>query len=69
MEDLDQIDTPPAGAPEPDPRLVAVQEAADALRAAIDGLPDTLSRMHARAHADAVPIYAAQAIREEAEHG
>lgn len=48
----------------PDPRLVAVQEAAAALKAACERLPDTPSREHALAHADAVPIYAAQAIRE-----
>lgn len=60
MNEHDQIDTP-------DPRLVAVREAADALVAAIERLPDTDSRRHARAHADAVPIYAAQAIREGGE--
>lgn len=48
-----------------DPRLVAVQEATDALKAACNDLPPTPSREHALAHVGAVPIYAAQAIKEE----
>lgn len=49
----------------PDPRLVAVTDAADALKTACSSLPDTPSRHHALAHLDAVTVYAAQAIREE----
>jgi hypothetical protein len=67
MEDHDQTEArpePEAPLP-PDPRLMAVQEAADALKAACQQLPDTDGRMHALAHVGAVPIYAAQAIREE----
>lgn len=48
---------------------MAAQEAADALKAACNELPDTLSRGHALAHLDAVVIYAVQAIREEAGGG
>jgi hypothetical protein len=59
MED-EQATTPP----EPDPRLVAVQEAADALIAACERLPGTVNRGHAIAHARSVPIWAAQALRE-----
>jgi hypothetical protein len=53
----------------PDPRLVAVQQAYDALKVAVGTLPNTPSRIHALAHADAVPIYAKQAIREEGQGG
>ena len=71
MEDNDQTDTTSESQaePEPDPRLVAVEEAADALKVACNNLPDTPSRGYALMHIDAVPIYAAQAIREETERG
>ena len=48
---------------------MAVEEAADALKVACNNLPDTPSRGYALMHIDAVPIYAAQAIREETERG
>lgn len=51
-------------APEPDPRLVSVQEATAKLIAACEQLPATEARGHAIAHARSVPIYAAQAVRE-----
>lgn len=61
----DETEVTPPAPPPPDPRLVAVQEAADALKAACNDLPDTPSRGYALLHLDSVPIYAAQAIREE----
>lgn len=60
MQDVDPMGLPA----EPEPRLVAVQEAADVLIAACNELPATQSREYALSHIDAVKIYADQAIRE-----
>jgi hypothetical protein len=69
MPDTTDVKEAADATPEPDPRLVAVQEAAGALIAACERLPNVESRGHALAHARSVPIWAAHAIREEAEGG